>query len=465
MNALLDLRPSRRSMLGGAVALGALSLKSARAANADVDVVIVGAGAAGIGAAYALQHHGISFRIVEADTRIGGRALTDTTTFRSGAKGNGGKAVPFDIGCAWIHAYKPDDPFADWSRKLKYDTQAHSLGVNRLFYGKTPFSSLMTRMVEKDEEAFIELFKKSGDVAASSVAGDWQRPMDAAATYMGPMDMGVDFDALSTADFTAMADYEPNYLVREGYGTLIKQVGLSGGFDIALGTHVTAIDTSGAGVKVTTNKGTIAAKAVIVTVSTGVLASGAIRFTPPLPQAAQQAIDDVPMGLLVKIPLQVPGIGHYLDGIGPYDNVLDQGGNGFTGDDIYFLAWPWDSDLMVGFVGGKLGWEMSRGGQKDAVAYARRKLGDLLGSNVSRHVQRGLMTPWATNKLTLGAYSAAKPGKHASRAMLAQPLFGGRLTFAGEATGPNGMFATASGAYWAGQAAATGITAAIAKAG
>ena len=463
---LLDVRPSRRALLGGAAALGlgGLSLKSARAANADVDVVIVGAGAAGIGAGLALKHNGISCRILEADSRIGGRALTDTTTFK-GAKG---KAVPFDIGCAWIHAYHTGDPFADWSRQLHYDTQAHSLGVNRLFYGRTPFSSLMVKMIEEDEEAFVALFKTSGDVAASSVIKDWQRPMDATATYMGPMDMGVDFDDLSTADFVAMADYEPNYLVREGYGTLIKQVGLMGGLDIVLSTPVTAIDTSGTGVKVTTGgarPGTINAKAVIVTVSTGVLASGAIKFTAPLPQTTQQAIDDVPMGLLAKIPLQVPGIGHYLDGIGPYDNVLDQGGNGFTRDDIYFLAWPWDSDLMVGFVGGKFGWDMSRKGQKVAVDYAKQKLGDLLGSSVQKRVTRGLLTPWATNKLTLGAYSAAKPGKHASRAALAQPVAGGRLVFAGEATAPAGMFATASGAYLAGQAAATGITAAVAKAG
>jgi monoamine oxidase len=460
---LLKYPPSRRALLGGAAIFGlsALSLKSARA---EVDVVIVGAGAAGIGAAYALRHAGVSFRIVEADTRIGGRALTDTTTFK-GAKGN---AVPFDIGCAWIHAYKEGDPFADWSRQLKYDTQAHGLGVNRLFYGRTPFSKLMTEMVEEDEKAFIKRFAESGDVAASSVVKDWQRPMDAAATYMGPMDMGVDFDDLSTADFVAMADYEPNYLVREGYGTLIRQVGLTGGFDVALGTTVTAIDTSGAGVKVTTSGahgGMISAKAVIVTVSTGVLASGAIKFTPSLPQAAQQAIDDLPMGLLAKIPLQVPGIGHYLDGIGPYDNVLEQGGNGFTRDDIYFLAWPWDSDLMVGFIGGQFGWEMSRKNPKVAIDYARQKLGDLLGSAASNRVTRGLLTPWATNERTLGAYSAAKPGKHASRAVLAQPVAGGRLIFAGEATCPAGMFATASGAYMSGQAAATGIAAAVAKAG
>ena len=463
-----DLRPSRRALLGGAAAfgLGALSLKSARATDADVDVMVVGAGAAGIGAGIALKQAGASFHIIEAADRIGGRALTDTTFFRGP---DGKSAVPFDIGCAWIHAYHPGDPFADWSRKLNFDTQAHSLEVNRLFYGKTPFSSLMVEMVGTSEKAFEDGFKKAGDVAASTVIKDWQRPMDAAATYMGPMDMGVDFEDLSTADFVAMADYEPNYLVREGYGTLIKMVGQLADPHVLLSTPVTHIDTTETGVEVTTtgkHPGKLKAKAAIVTVSTGVLQSGAITFN-NLPPATQQAIHDVPMGLLAKIPLQVDGIGHYLDGIGPYDNIVEQGGNGFTREDIYFLAWPWNSDLMVGFVGGKFGWDMSQKALKDPripLDYAKQKLGDLLGSGAAKHVKRGLMTPWATNKLTLGAYSAAKPGCHRSRENLAQPI-DGKLVLAGEATAPGGMFATASGAYMAGWAAADVVAKAAAKAG
>jgi monoamine oxidase len=291
--------------------------------------------------------------------------------------------------------------------------------------------------------------EKSPDVAASSLVTDWQRPMDATATYMGPMDMAVDFKDLSTADFAAMADYDPNYLVREGYGTLVKMVALQAGLDIVLGTPVTGIDYGGPGVTVTTGgrkPGAMRAKTVIVTVSTGVLAATDIRFTPALPVATQGAIADLPMGLLAKIPLQIPGISHYIDGIAPYDNVLDES-DGL--DDIYFLAWPWDSDLMVGFVGGQFAWDLSKQGPAAAVAYAREKLGNIFGSNVARRVKRGLLTPWASDPLARGAYSAAKPGKHASRAILAQPVQD-KLFFAGEAVAPDGMFATCSGAYMSG---------------
>ena len=446
---------SRRALLGGMAALAA-SPRPAAAAGSSVDVVIVGAGAAGIGAAIRLKEAGISYLVVEASNRVGGRALTDTTTFRD----KGQPAVPFDIGCAWIHNYnaKYGDPFADWSRKLHFDTQAHDLGVTGLYYGRTPFSHLMVDMVGSDETKIKDAIKKSvedrhEDVAVGTLIKDWERPMGAAATYMGPMDMGVDVDDMSAADFHAMAEYDPNYLVREGYGTLVKMVALQSGLNIALGTPVTEIDARGGGVRVHTGGGVIDAKAAIVTVSTGVLASGAIKFTQPLPLDVQEAIDDVPMGLLAKIPLQIPGVDHYLKGIRPYDNVLNAN-DGL--DDIYFLAWPWNSDLMVGFVGGKFGWELSRAGPAAAVAYAKEKLGNLFGSAMVKKVARGLLTPWATDPLVRGAYSAARPGKHASRLVLGHPV-DEKLYFAGEATAPKGMFATCSGAYMAGTDAAAAI--------
>jgi monoamine oxidase len=444
---------SRRAVLGGlAGAVSAPFIPSAtRAAGTQIDVVIVGAGAAGIGASLKLKELGIGHIVVEAANRVGGRAFTDTTTFR----GANGKAVPFDIGCAWIHRYRDEDPFAAWSRKLDFTTQAHDLSVTNLYYGNRPYSSLMVDMLGKDEDLIKKLIRQSveidhQDVAASTLIKDWRKPMDAAATYMGPMDMAVDFDQMSAADFHAMAEYDPNYLVLEGYGTLVKTVALENRMDVSLGTRVTAIKTAGSAVElaVTGRKsGTISARYAIVTVSTGVLGSGAIKFPDGLPHELSQAIDDVPMGLLAKIPLQIPGLNHWFDGIGPYDNLLAES-DGL--DDVYFLAWPWNTDLMVGFVGGKFAWELSRKGQRAAVDFAKQKLAALFGSSVARKVQRGLLTPWGTDPLALGAYSAARPGKHASRATLST-VVDGKLFLAGEALADDGMFATCSGAYDSGR--------------
>ena len=60
----------------------------------ETDVVIVGAGSAGIGAAKRARELGLSFVLLEAMDRIGGRAYTDSTTF----------GTPWDVGCHWLHS-------------------------------------------------------------------------------------------------------------------------------------------------------------------------------------------------------------------------------------------------------------------------------------------------------------------------------------------------------------------------
>ncbi|MEZ5716564.1 MAG: NAD(P)-binding protein, partial [Paracoccaceae bacterium] len=71
------------------------------------DVVVVGAGAAGIGAGLELAEHGLSFVILEAADRVGGRALTDRTSL----------PVPWDHGCHWLHSADVN-PLVPWADRL-----------------------------------------------------------------------------------------------------------------------------------------------------------------------------------------------------------------------------------------------------------------------------------------------------------------------------------------------------------
>ena len=59
----------------------------------DFDVVVIGAGAAGIGAGRRLRALGLSFIVLEARARLGGRAHTDNATL----------GIPWDRGCHWFH--------------------------------------------------------------------------------------------------------------------------------------------------------------------------------------------------------------------------------------------------------------------------------------------------------------------------------------------------------------------------
>src|SRR5580700_10080778 len=195
---------SRRAVLG-AVAASALGVGRSWAQEPEVDVVIVGAGAAGIGAALALQGQGLSYKLIEAEDRIGGRAFTDSKTFD----------IPFDIGCAWIHRALPDNPVLQWAQRLGFETRFHDLGLNHLFYGPKNYDPALgqAEIDTKVLHAAIERAAAQGqDVAPSTLVADWAVPMDAAALETGQMDAAVDLYAASSLELGMMPDYDPNRL-------------------------------------------------------------------------------------------------------------------------------------------------------------------------------------------------------------------------------------------------------------
>ena len=443
---------SRRAALGAALAAGALAATRSWAAESEVDVVIVGAGAAGIGAALGLHGQGLTYKLIEAESRIGGRAFTDAGTFD----------IPFDIGCAWIHRALPDNPMLRWAQKLGFETRFHDLGLNHLYYGPKNYDPAIDQ-AEVDARALhgaIERAAAGGeDVPASSLVGDWAVPMDAAVLETGQMDAAVDLYAASALELGTMPDYDPNRLVRRGYGALVAAVAqaLRVPANTLTSRPVTRIAYEGERVAVETADGLVTrARAVIVTVSMGVLRAGAIKFEPGLPASHEAAIHGLQMGLLAKIPLLVRGLRGLAGPIKPYDNILDEEPRPnvmtqFGLKDIYFLAWPWESDLMVGFVGGDFAWDLSlrHDAQREAVAFATERLADLFGSGAPGKVEKGLLTPWATNPFQRGAYSAALPGQYHCRELLRAPV-DEKLFFAGEAAAVGGMQATCSGAYLSG---------------
>jgi len=95
------------------------------------DAVIIGAGMAGLAAGRVLQRSSKKIVILEADMRVGGRALTDDETFD----------VPFDCGATWIHE-APINPLMKQAKEIGTKTVAcehlvegHNAGIDAVAAG------------------------------------------------------------------------------------------------------------------------------------------------------------------------------------------------------------------------------------------------------------------------------------------------------------------------------------------
>lgn len=430
--------------MAGLIGTAAFPL-SLGALPSNPDVVVIGAGAAGIAAAKRLMAEGKSVVVVEAADRIGGRAYTESETF----------GVPYDHGAAWLQG-PANLPHPVLARELGFTLFDYTNASEAEFVeGRRANSTERNRFYqtwEAVEDALDDADDR--DVAASEVIPA-DLPFSAAVqTWMGALDFGVDFTDLSTADYNAFGDYAIDYLVREGYGALVAKLGEA--IPVKLSTPVTAIDWSGDGVRVETADGTISAQACIVTVSTGVLASNAIRFTPDLPDWKSEAIANVPMGLLEKVALQFDGARFGLSENAIMTKLID---GDVPAEACYFLTFPTGYDLAVGFVGGKFGWDIGRAGEDAVVDFALSEFVKMVGSDARRHFIKGHFSDWGNNALTQGAYSAARPGHHAARQDLGRPL-GDRVFFAGEAMG--GAYLTlCTGAHLSGEAVAAEVVATL----
>jgi len=405
-----------------------------------VDVVIVGAGAAGLAAAKTLREQGISFTVLEAMDRIGGRAWTTSTDF----------GVPFDIGCAWLHA-ADRNPFFPEAQAAGWTLYHHDMTLDHLYFGGRRASDDDLARMRAAEVAMADCIAthRGAEDRLSAVLADCHY-LRASSTFAGPMDFGADDDEISIADFRAAADLDPNYFTREGFGALIHRWGAD--VPVHLATPVRGIRWDGPGVAVETDRGNQSARAVIVTVSTGVLQFDGITFTPALPDRHQEAIFDLPMGLLTKIPVTVSGTRL---GLRPFDDLLMER---HARHDLFFLCFPFNLDLMVGFVGGDFAWEMEAAGVEAGLDFVGDRLVEMFGSDIRRHIGPGMMTRWGGERWVRGAYAAARPGKATARAVLRDPV-GERIWFAGEALAGAGLMQTAAGARLSGAAVARDVAA------
>jgi monoamine oxidase len=407
-----------------------------------IDVAIIGAGAAGLGAAHALKNAGLSFVVLEARDRVGGRGHTIMAS----------PEVTFDVGCGWLHS-ADQNAFVRIAEKLNFEIDKTLPPWRDRAVGKAfPLDERADFLRSLDEffQRIHEAAKNGVDRAASRYlepGNRWNPMIDAISTYIN----GRETDQVSIIDFDAYEDTNINWRVRRGYGALMAAYGAS--LPIKFDCVVTLIDHSQQRLRLETSLGTLSADKVIVTVPTNLIADEAIRFHPALPDKLDAAAH-LPLGLADKVTLALAEPEAL-----PKEGNL-RGANMRREMGTYHLR-PFGQPCIEGFFGGRYARELEDAGDGAIAAASIDEIVSFLGSDFRRKLKPLRESRWAHDPFARGSYSHALPGHAGKRAVLAAPV-DGRLFFAGEATSPN-FFSTAHGAHDSGQRAGREVIAAIAQ--
>ena len=430
---------TRRDFLSASAALAVTPLFGAGAGAAplprEADVVVIGAGAAGIAAARRIMAANRKVIVVEAASQIGGRCQTDSSTFD----------VPFDRGARWMH--NPDtNPMIKLARAAGLEiTSAPSgqkirIGRRNARPGETEeFLAALVRANRAIDEA-----SRKSDVSCASVLprdlGDWA---GTAEFVLGANFAGKDLKDLSVVDKVRAQDRNTAIACRQGLGTLVAK--LAEQVPLSLSTPASRIAWGSRDVTVETPSGKIVARAAIVTVSSNVLASGNIKFTPDIPKRTLDAAAKLSLGSYDRVALQMPG--NPL-GLSRDDVVIEQSNSTKT---ALMFANMGGSSLCAVDVSGSFGRDLSAQGEAAMVAFAVEWLGKMFGSEVAAAVKKSSATRWNATPYALGAMSVAGPGGQASRKVLSEPI--GCIYLAGEATHET-LWGTIDGAWESGERAA-----------
>ena len=400
--------------------------------------MVIGAGIAGLAATLTLLEKGKSVVLIEASDRIGGRAQTDTSIF----------GVPYDLGAHWLHNANVN-PFVEYGKQNGFTVYA-APDDEILYVGDREASDDEYAAYEKAFKAANATIGKAGrkrqDVAPAAVVADSGEWTDLVHFAIGPYEMAKDFDRFSCVDWWNSED-GADWYCREGYGTLVGHYGA--GVPVQLNTVAKTVRWGGNGVSVETSRGTIDARAAVITVSTGVLAAGDIAFDPPLPAEKQDAFHGITMGIYNHIALQFRENFMELGDDGYLLYKVDTHGAGSpraTG----LLANMSGTNLSIADVGGEFARELETGGEAAGLDFALGELRRIFGSAVDSNFVKGHVTRWGLDPLFKGSYASAEPGAYKLRAKLRAPL-AERLYFAGEACSSD-EWATVSGAYKTGVA-------------
>lgn len=401
--------------------------------GAPEKVVVIGAGISGLIAAAALDDDGREVIVLEARDRPGGRTWTAEVA-----------GAPVDLGGAWIHGPR-GNPIALLLEGLQ-QTWTDDAPEPGPFIDYT--GAAYSRAEQRRAMRFAEQMLASADWLPEELGVDDLTVADAAAHLLGDeeglsrrirefmaqelftaLDIGGSADDASLIGAWYGEEFPGGDAVPDGgYGRLVDL--LAEGLDVRLSEPVTEIDWSEETIRITTPAGTYETTHVIITLPLGVLQSGDVTFTPPLPDDKQAAIDALAMGSLEKVILRFD------------EQFWLEDGQTFTFLDAEPGRFPSCTDFtahagaptLACFTGGTFSQESREDlTEAEIVAGTLENLAAALGRDVPEPVGFAV-TDWHSDPFSQGSYSYLPIGSSTSAFTAMAAPVDGRLLFAGEHT-------------------------------
>ena len=410
-------------------------------ARDDVEVVVVGGGAAGIAAARRLHDASIDCLLVEARSRLGGRAWTVIE-----------QGYALDLGCGWLHS-ADRNPWRGIA-----EAQGATIDRSAAPWSRQPLEVSFPREELNDyQEAMASFFDRlerlaqnPSDVPCSAAfLADcrWNPLFDALSTYIS----GAEWEFVSAKDYDRYADSGINWRIVEGLGATIAAHGA--GLPVVFDCPVRSVDHGGKRLRIETAQGTMTADRAIIAAPPTMLTAGALSFTPALPKKIEAA-QNLPLGHDDKLFMTLANAEEFDKDLRVFAHIDRTATAGYN-------FRPFGRPLIEAYFGGACAAALEAQGDAAFFDFAATELSDVFGNDFRRRIKPIRVHRWGADPLARGAYSYATPGFADCRQTLAEPV-DNRLFFAGEACSPHD-FSTAHGALQTGVAAAEQVIAARTK--
>lgn len=423
-------------------------------------VIVIGAGMAGLAAAQKLRAAGKNVIVLEARNRTGGRLFTSTKW--ADAK--------LDLGASWIHGAGDKNPIAKLARDVGARLTTTSLENGEIFdTNGTQLDTAASAQIESLQASIAGVLrnaqKANTDVSVQDAVRTGLQYANQTVADRNRIDFLVNTrieheysgaaNRLSSFWFDSGESFEGSEAVfLDGYQVLVEH--LAQGLDVRLGQVVKSISYANeTEVSVTTNQGTFTAQRVIVTLPLGVLQSGAVNFSPALPNGKQTAINKMGMGVLNKCYLRFPRA--FWDTTVDWINYIPDTNKYGQWAEWVSLARPTGQPILLGFNAAAFGREIENWSDQKIVDSAMATLRTMYGKDIPEPTD-SIITRWGSDPFAMGSYSCDILGSTPEmRNDLARHV-NNRLFFAGEATEYQ-HYQTVQGAYLSGMRAANEILA------